>query len=82
MNVQNIWTCKECGHSSLERFENDICPHCRTTSWRCAQCGFMIVAKSAPSPCPECRESSHFVNMTCYIPDWGATENYQMVFPE
>jgi hypothetical protein len=41
----------------------------------------MVVASSAPAVCPECLVSTHFINLTCYIPDWGATENDRLLYP-
>ena len=82
MKDQNIWMCSECGYFSNARFENDICPSCRTSSWKCSECGFIAVAAIVPPICPECMESYHFINLTSYIPDWGATEAHEIIFPE
>jgi rubrerythrin len=69
-----VWTCTECGFTSSERFPNDICPKCCLTYWKCAECSYTFAANAAPGICPECGKQCRFLNITCYIPDWGATE--------
>jgi len=71
---QKNWTCTECGYTSSEKFPDDICPRCNLTYWRCAECGFIVVATKSPAVCPECKDACNFTNLTCYIPDWEATE--------
>ncbi len=71
---QKNWTCTECGYTSSVRFPEDICPKCSMTYWKCPECVFTIVAKAPPGICPECGKKCEFINLTCYIPDWGNSE--------
>lgn len=65
------WRCSECGHGTMQRFPDDICPMCGTTLWRCVACSFVLVASSPPLLCPACSEDSRFENITGYIPEWS-----------
>ena len=70
----SLWICTECGYSSSQRFDGDICPRCSKTYWMCDACGFTTIAGYPPEFCPECGQQSNFTNRTCYVPEMGAPE--------
>ena len=75
---ENLWICTECGYTSSERFADDICPRCCKTYWMCDGCGFTVVAGLPPDFCPECGAQGNFTNRTCYVPEMGASDMYDV----
>jgi hypothetical protein len=73
------WICTECGYTSDRRFSEDICPKCGMTYWMCDECGFTTIAALPPEFCPECCQPCNFNNLTCYIPELGSPEIYDML---
>ncbi len=41
--------------------------------WKCQNCGYMVKADVPPEECPSCKEKCEFADVSCYIPDFGAT---------
>jgi len=75
---ENLWICTECGYTSSERFTDDICPRCCKTYWMCDGCGFTVIAGLPPDFCPECGAQCNFTNRTCYVPELGASDTYDV----
>ena len=81
MNVeQSIWICTNCGYSSSQAFEEDICPRCQMTFWKCMYCAYTLISATAPDTCQECGAQVKFQNITCYIPDWEDHEHLSNPF--
>jgi rubrerythrin len=75
---KSLWICTECGYASAQRFTGDICPRCSLTYWMCDECGFTTVAGFPPDSCPECEAPCNFTNITCYVPDMGASDSHDI----
>lgn len=73
-NSKNV-QCANCGHTSNERFDNDICPECGLTFWKCSNCGYLLTAAVPPEKCSSCGQKCNFMNVTCYTPDCGGPGN-------
>jgi len=67
--------CANCGHTSEERFAEDICPECGLTYWKCTKCGYTLTASTPPETCPSCNLKCEFTNVTCYTPECGGPGN-------
>lgn len=72
---QEKWVCGQCGHTSSEKFEGDICPQCGFTYWRCSTCSYILTAATPPDTCPSCGRKCEFLNVTCYTPECGGPGN-------
>jgi rubrerythrin len=75
---KSLWICTECGFAAPQRFAKDICPRCRLTYWMCIECGFTTVAGLPPDICPECEAPCNFKNITCYVPEMGASDIHDL----
>lgn len=65
------WQCANCGHTSDQKFQEDLCPQCGLTYWKCSECGYLITAPAPPELCSQCNKKCEFVNVTCYTPECG-----------
>jgi rubrerythrin len=43
------------------------------TEWKCPECGYTLTADTPPEVCPACHAKCTFVDVSCYIPECGAT---------
>jgi rubrerythrin len=46
-------------------------------TWKCQKCGYTFEAETAVAPpetCPGCKDKCEFLNVSCYIPDCGKTD--------
>jgi rubrerythrin len=71
MSKQEEKVCANCGYTSTEPFEDDICPQCGQTFWKCNECGYTLTAETPPEKCPSCGKKCEFRNVTCYTPECG-----------
>ena len=69
------YKCSNCGHTSHQKFKEDICPTCGLTYWKCGKCGFLLTAAVPPNICPSCKQKCDFHNVTCYTPECGGPGN-------
>jgi len=45
-------------------------------TWKCSNCGYTLdkeAGSTPPDTCPSCKTKCEFLNVSCYIPDCGAT---------
>jgi rubrerythrin len=58
MSKQEEKVCANCGYTSTEPFEDDVCPKCGKTFWKCNECGYTLTAAEPPEVCPATRRSA------------------------
>jgi rubredoxin len=45
-------------------------------TWKCSSCGYTFekeAGQAPPEACPGCKEKCEFLNVSCYVPECGAT---------
>ena len=43
--------------------------------WQCSNCGYASDSVTIPEECPSCQSKCTFIDVSCYIPDYGGAGN-------
>ncbi|HMF33193.1 MAG TPA: hypothetical protein VKK79_17340 [Candidatus Lokiarchaeia archaeon] len=44
------------------------------TWFKCDKCGYTFQGEEVPQKCPSCKKKCTFLNVTCYTPDCGHSD--------